>query len=845
MGIEGPTILCVDDDESVLDLIELTLKAEGYRIVRAENGHDALRVVSSAKPDLVLVDYLMPGMTGIELCARLQEDPSTDHIPVIFLTSVSDEHERARAFAVGAVDYLLKPVDREKLKDTVAVHLGTAEAFESVSGNRATPWSERIQPATFGEFKQFLAERIGLGAESAATLSAMNSANMQAVATRLGLQPAALAEAIGAFLGAGLVTQVASREVRLGVLPTPFCKSNLVVPMRNHLVGNAFVVSNPFDWNLLEALDRAESSSDYRLLIAEPDVILSVFEAAFENARRRIEIDPNQHGSSGLDAIAAERKPVAFVADEILAQAVRLRAEDVLVEPGEPRTEIQLRVEGEGRTLVSVPAERGAMIVSRLKALGGMDISEKRRPQHGALEVAFGEEEYDLALTTGPTSGGESLSGRLIPVGRPPKTLVELGMSSEQGEIVMRGLSRPRGLVLVVGPGGSGKTTTAHAALSAVAGPSRSLMTIEDPIEYRIAFANQQQIDERSGITYDALMASAARRNPDQLFVGEIRDAEIARAVMGYARTRRLVVSTMSGSDLVAALVRLEEMGVSRAEVAEGGVCIVAQRLMRRLCPACRRIERPTDEERAHLAEFVEDVPESVAHSVGCPECGMSGYRGRTGVFEGLQMNEAIAGMLRTDAPMSDVGAVIRQRSGCSLCESAVDKVREFMLTPADVYEQILAELGESVRRVAPAGAAADAAEAPASATLLVVDDSDDTRELIAATLQQEGYEVVVARNGVEALHFLSARHFDLVLSDLNMPLMGGFDLFERVGRGESVPAAILYSASTKDSDEVRSLQMGAIDYIRLPASPAVVRLRVRRALEIARLRLGGAPEGV
>ncbi|MDZ4063553.1 MAG: response regulator, partial [Coriobacteriia bacterium] len=277
-----PTILCVDDDPSVLDLIEVTLKSENYRVVRAENGHDALRVVASAKPDLVLVDYLMPGMTGVELCARLQEDQATDRIPVIFLTSVSDDHERARAFSVGAVDYLLKPVDRQKLKDTVAAHLDTARTFESVSGGRAEPWSERIQPGTFGEFKQFLAERIGLGPESSASLGAMNPANMQAVAQRLGLQSAALAEAIGAFLEMGLVTQVASREVRLGVLPTPFSKSNLVVPIRNHLVGNAYVLSNPFDWNLLEALDRAESSSDYRLLIAEPDVILAVFEAAFE-----------------------------------------------------------------------------------------------------------------------------------------------------------------------------------------------------------------------------------------------------------------------------------------------------------------------------------------------------------------------------------------------------------------------------------------------------------------------------------------------------------------------------------------------------------------------------------
>ncbi|MDZ4064902.1 MAG: response regulator, partial [Coriobacteriia bacterium] len=302
-------------------------------------------------------------------------------------------------------------------------------------------------------------------------------------------------------------------------------------------------------------------------------------------------------------------------------------------------------------------------------------------------------------------------------------------------------------------------------------------------------------------------------------------------------------VSTMSGSDVVAALARLEEMGVSRSEIVEGTVCVVAQRLLRRLCPACRRIEPPTEQERAHLAEFVDGVPETVAHPVGCPECGMSGYRGRVGVFEILQMTDAIAGMLRTDAPISDVGAVIRQRSGCSLCESAVEKVREHVLAPLDVHEQILSEAGDSARRVEAVGNATGEAEASVPVTLLVVDDSDDTRDLIAATLNQEGYEVVVARNGVEALHFLGARHFDLVLSDLNMPLMGGFDLFERYSRGESVPAAVLYSASTKDSDEVRSLEMGAIDYVRLPASPAVVRLRVRRALEIVRLRLREVPD--
>ncbi|MCG2807107.1 MAG: response regulator, partial [Coriobacteriia bacterium] len=285
-------ILSVDDDPDIRDLISITLKSEGYEVVMAADGASGLAAATVSRPDLILLDYMMPGMNGVEVCARLQDSPVTSHIPVVFLTAVTGEVERSRAFALGAVDYLIKPLDPAVLKEAVSRHLATAGSFEQMSDRHEdTTLSSRIGPGAFPAFRDSLPDRFGLGRESAAFLGAMTPATMYVVAARLGISSADMAAAVSDALGIGLVTQIPAREVRLGVLPAPFSKSNLVVPVRNAVVGDAFVLSNPFNWDLLETLERtAGTGEDPNVLVAAPETVLAVFEAALEQVRRRIEI---------------------------------------------------------------------------------------------------------------------------------------------------------------------------------------------------------------------------------------------------------------------------------------------------------------------------------------------------------------------------------------------------------------------------------------------------------------------------------------------------------------------------------------------------------------------------
>ena len=841
MASNEPLILCVDDDPDILGLLEMTLDTEGYRVMTASNGGEALKAAVAARPDLILLDYMMPGMNGIELASRLQQHPVTDHIPIVFLTAVTDEGEKARAFSVGAVGYLFKPVDLGTLKAAVREHLKTSVTFEALSEGEGaesvpaevTSWSQRIHPTAFREFREFVTERFGFGPESAAAVANMTPASLYPVARRLGLAPAQIAGAVADYLDIGLLQTIVPREVRLGVLPTPFCRSNLVVPIQNHVVGNAFVVSNPFDWNLLETLENvSDGDTAFNLVIAEPDTVLAVFEAAFSSARRRIEIESTAHAGAAVsaDPITAERQPVAFVADDMLVRAIQAGADEIRFEPGDARAEVKLIVDGEAQPLVSVGMERGAMLTSRLKALAGMNISEKRRPQRGSLEVGLDDQEYDLTVVTTPLRDGESLTARLIPVGQPPKTLAELGMLEPQVQTATQMMARPRGLILLAGPGGSGKTRTAHSLLSGIADATRAILTVEDPIEYRVAFASQQQVDERAGVTFATLIGAAKRRKPDVLFVGEIRDAQVARLVIEYARTTGLVIATVQAPDAIAAIGRLGELEVPPVEIADAVLCVISQRLVRTPCPGCRKVEPPTADESDRLSHFTAHVPTQVVHPAGCPQCGSSGRRGRSGVFEVLPMTQAFAGLLRTDAPLVDALSVIEERVGCLLCDSGLHKVRELELAPADVYSAILAERVDSMP-MPSASTTRQVPSRPHGGHVLVVDDSDDTRQLMTSVLRAEGLEVTEAHNGVEGLGFLGVQDFDLILSDLNMPLMGGFDLFERSNVAQAAPRAILYSASDTDADEIRALRMGAMDYFRLPINPEILRLRVRRAL--------------
>lgn len=306
--------------------------------------------------------------------------------------------------------------------------------------------------------------------------------------------------------------------------------------------------------------------------------------------------------------------------DRILALSVSKRASDIHFDPKATDTIIRLRIDGDMQEVLTLKKEEGVRVIARLKAISGLDIDEKRKPQDGSLETTIARRRFKLRLATSPTPDGESLTIRLLDPETKPKDLRQLGMSDRQAKVMQDFATQTQGLVLVVGPTGSGKTTTVYSLLAHIDCRTRNLVSAEDPVEYRIPFANQQQVNERAGITFDALLRSIMRQDPDILFLGEIRDTYSAKMAMDFASTGHLTISTLHTANATTAVLRLERLGISRDVVADSLLGVVAQRLLKKLCDHCKKIVPLSPAEAAMLAPFSRQLPRQVAHPVGCAQ---------------------------------------------------------------------------------------------------------------------------------------------------------------------------------------------------------------------------------
>ncbi len=555
-----------------------------------------------------------------------------------------------------------------------------------------------------------------------------------------------------------------------------------------------------------------------------------------------------------------EAAPVVFIANNVILSAVRDGASDIHLEPKEDHMEIRFRIDGEMHDMLTLKADTAAMLLSRLKALASMDIAERRKPQDGSLETYIGGKRLKLRLATTSGPYGESMVVRLLEVSQKPRDLEELGFTDKQARTLYGFAERPHGMILIVGPTGSGKTTTIYSTLSKVDTERRSLMTVEDPVEYIIPRANHQQVNDKAGVTFENLLKSSVRQDPDVLFLGEIRDQFSARTALDFASTGHLTVSTLHTSNSTTAVFRLERLGVDRGIMADAILGVVAQRLVKRLCPECRAIEPITSEERERLAAFTTDIPATVAHPVGCGKC-RGGYLGRTSVAEILEFDAEVAQWLRDDVSIAEVRQMLADRGDYLIANSVLDKVRAHEVSVEDAWRGVLVEeqarprlgatsslgarqsadapsggdssdetlLGETEARKHDPGESLIGADVPRR--ILVADDDISTRELIGRSLESGGYEVTYAADGMEALELLRQTDVDLLLSDVTMPRMDGMSLVEAMTReGLAVPVILLTGVNDGEI-EAKALSGGVADYVSKPVRKDVLLLRVGRVL--------------
>jgi general secretion pathway protein E len=402
-------------------------------------------------------------------------------------------------------------------------------------------------------------------------------------------------------------------------------------------------------------------------------------------------------GDLGIPPIAdllesRDDAPVIRLINGVIAEAARIGASDVHLEPFDSSLVIRMRVDGVMSEAARLPARLAQVLVSRVKVMARLDIAERRLPQDGRISLAIGKRSLDVRVSTLPAKSGERIVLRLLDRDRAGLQLDDLGMPDAAASAFRAALGEPNGIVLVTGPTGSGKTTTLYAGLRLLNDRSRNILTIEDPIEYAVEGVGQTQVNTKVGMTFAAGLRAILRQDPDIVMVGEVRDAETAQIAVQASLTGHLVLSTVHTNDAIGAVTRLRDMGIEPFLLASSLRVVVAQRLVRRLCQACRQSEMAD----AGVAALIgSNVGSTYYRPVGCPACAGTGYAGRLGLFEIVHADETLRRLISSGASEQDMAAHAFA-NGKTLAVSARDAVAAGLTTPEEAIRVIRKDGGQN-----------------------------------------------------------------------------------------------------------------------------------------------------
>jgi type II secretory ATPase GspE/PulE/Tfp pilus assembly ATPase PilB-like protein/CheY-like chemotaxis protein len=646
-------------------------------------------------------------------------------------------------------------------------------------------------------------------------------------------------------------------------VPENLVRRFMVLPLRLTDSFLEVATSNPFDIEAEKLLAFA-SGREVRMLLAPPrrlrERIDELYRPADEAVQRLLggledaevtQLEDEDGLDLGAAAAEAAAAPIVRLVDMMLADGIASRASDVHIEPVEGGVVVRYRIDGVLRQVMKIPRSAGVPLISRIKIMSGLDIADRRRPQDGRARVAVNGAPVDLRVSTLPATHGEKVVIRVLNQRATVLSLESLGMYEDERQALARLLDHKEGIVLVTGPTGSGKTTTLYSALRLVQHEGVNIVTVEDPVEYRLGEnIVQVQTNEKAGLTFASALRSILRQDPDVVLVGEIRDHETAQIALQASLTGHLVLSTLHTNDASNAVTRLVDMGMEAYKIASALRGVVAQRLMRRLCPHCRQDMADAVPERLR-----KHIPAGrvLARAVGCPECAMTGYRGRFCIVEVLTMSHELEQRIGAGATADRIAEAARSGGMRSLWESGLRHVLDGestvdellrvtdvphedeapraaaalaslpapVVVPTRPVTPLATEFGESVfelvEEIAPP---AESATGPGKGRcVLLVEDEDQLRRVMKDLLEREGYRVVEARDGAQALDEVDRHAPDLIMLDLNLPGLDGYGVLQRLRSRPStsdIPVIVLTAKGDEDN-EVRVFQLGADDFLTKP----------------------------
>lgn len=446
------------------------------------------------------------------------------------------------------------------------------------------------------------------------------------------------------------------------------------------------VLADPLD---VVAQDDIERRTGYPIeVVTAPEAhVLEVIERNFSHSATINETIEQVLSGGLVDTEDVEHSsPMVRLVDQILSTGIQAKATDIHLQPEARNMMVRLRVDGMLREELIVPKALQSAVIARLKLMAGLDITEKRVPQDGRIKFTFGANKVDLRVSTLPISNGESIVMRVLESDAGQLNFDQLGLRDKDLKRLSGAINHPFGMVLVTGPTGSGKTTTLYTALGSIERETRSVFTLEDPIEYQLPLVRQSQINTDVGLDFATGLRALLRQDPDVILVGEIRDLETAQLATRAALTGHLVFSTLHTNSAVAAIPRLVDMGIDRYLLPSALVAIVGQRLLRRLCPHCKKpAERPAVE---ILGTDLHDHAATIGEhweAVGCSQCGDSGYSGRIAVYEVLLLSDAFHDAILSGAKDSDLEHIGRENGMTTMLEDGLAKAAAGETTLSEV----------------------------------------------------------------------------------------------------------------------------------------------------------------
>jgi type II secretory ATPase GspE/PulE/Tfp pilus assembly ATPase PilB-like protein/CheY-like chemotaxis protein len=664
-------------------------------------------------------------------------------------------------------------------------------------------------------------------------------------------------------------------------VPEQLARRFNVVPVRQTDSYLEVATANPFDIDAEKMLAFA-TGREVRMLLGSPAKIREKLDELYretETAVARLlegiggdfEVEQiKEDEESAANAEQASQRPILRLVDTMIADGVTNRASDIHIEPIEGGVVVRYRIDGVLRQVMKIPKSAGVPLISRIKIMSKLDIADRLRPQDGRARVSVNGESVDLRISTLPASHGEKVVIRVLNQKATTLALDSLGLADQEQKAIRSLLGHKEGIILVTGPTGSGKTTTLYSALRAVQGTGVNIVTVEDPVEYRLGEnIVQVQVNEKAGLTFASALRSILRQDPDVVLVGEIRDKETAQIALQASLTGHLVLSTLHTNDAPNTVTRLVDIGMEAYKIAPALRGIIAQRLMRRLCKNCRQVA--TDPVSDRFARFVPPGT-TLYQAVGCTECAMTGYRGRFSIVEVMTMSPDLERRIADGATAEKIAEAARMAGMRSLWDSGLRHVLagestfEELIRVTDVprEESAVAEPEAPVRRgdrsgkkepVRPRASPVPAAHefsvemelldepaltepiSPAGrgqgACVLLVEDEEQLRRVMKDLLQREGYRVAEARDGIQALDEVDRSAPDVIILDLNLPGLDGYGVLAQLRSRPAtrdIPVMVLTAKGDEDN-EVRVFDLGADDFVTKPFRARSLTARIEAVL--------------